>query len=258
MYGTPLIVFFPAVALLVYGVSEGARWFGARQAAKLGPGEAGKDGDVGTLAGAALGILALLLAFSFSIALARYDARREAVLHEANAIGSTANFALLLPPKARPPILALLRRYAGVRVALGVPYGPEKLRRDIATSVELQGQLWSRAAQLAEADPRSLPVSQFVASLNEQGNVHEERITTLRARIPEEVIAMLVAVAVVAMGFVGFHGGLGGRRRVASRAVMAITIAALVVLIVDLDRPARGLIDVSVQPLVDAANGIPR
>jgi len=94
--------------------------------------------DIGTLTGAALGLLALLLAFSFSLALSRYDARRTLVLEEANAIGSTANFALMLPEPARKPIHKMLRAYTEVRIGLGVPYDPAKLQRDIALSLQLQ------------------------------------------------------------------------------------------------------------------------
>ena len=82
--------------------------------------------DLGTLTGATLGLLALLLAFGFSIALSRYEARRTMVLEEANAIGSTANFALMLPAPAQQPILSLLRDYTVVRAGFGIPFDPPK------------------------------------------------------------------------------------------------------------------------------------
>jgi hypothetical protein len=112
--------------------------------------------DIGTLTGAALGLLALLLAFSFSLALSRYDARRTLVLEEANAIGSTANFALMLPEPARKPILKMLRDYTEVRIGLGVPYDPAKLQRDIALSLQLQAALWQQAVAVSAAAPQSL------------------------------------------------------------------------------------------------------
>src|SRR3954454_1137186 len=67
--------------------------------------------DIGTLTGASLGLLALLLAFSFSIAVSHYDTRRNVALEEANAIGSTANFALMLPNASQETVLSLLRDY---------------------------------------------------------------------------------------------------------------------------------------------------
>jgi hypothetical protein len=89
--------------------------------------------EVTTFSASALGLLALLLAFSLSHALSRYEARRALILEEANAIGSTANFALMLPKQAQPEVIELLRRYVAVRVGLRRPYDPAKLERDVDT-----------------------------------------------------------------------------------------------------------------------------
>lgn len=250
-YNLPLLVLLVAALVVTAGASELGNWVGRRS-------HAGnvKAASAGTLAGASLGLLALLIAFSFSIALARFDARRTAVLDEANAINSTANFALMLPQRSQRPILKLLREYATVRIGLGVPYGPMKLQRDIAKSLKLQNLLWQRAATIAAAAPQSLPIDRFVGSLNEMNNVQEQRVTTLRVRMPIEVFFMLIGISAVAMGFVGLHIGLDNEHKLTSRLLMTITIVALIILIVDLDRPSRGVIQVSTQPLVDAAQSI--
>ena len=213
-------------------------------------------GDIGTLSGAALGLLALLLGFSFSIALSRYDARRTLVLEEANAIGSTANFALMLPEPAQAPIRSLLHDYTTVRIGLGIPYDPAKLARDLARSLELQQRLWQQAVAVTAAAPQSLPAYRFVASLNEMNNIHERRITSLRYRVPSAVMFILIGVAMVAMGFTGYKAGLAGTRRPLATLIMAVTVAVVIMLVIDLDRPARGLIQVPVQALVDTAQGI--
>ncbi len=209
------------------------------------------------MTGAALGLLGLLLAFSFSIGLARYDARREVVLEEANAIGSTANFALMLPQPAQAPILKLLRDYTAVRIGLGIPYDAAKLERDIEKSVDLQTRLWQQAVAVTAAAPQSLPAYRFVASLNEVNNIHEKRLTALRYHVPAPVMVMLIGIAMVAMGFTGYHAAVnGGGRRIAI-VLMSVTVGALIMLVIDLDRPYRGLIQVPVQSLVDAARGMP-
>ncbi len=250
-YGLNLPVLFAAAVAVIAGASEFGNWIGRRSHRA-----ATEDADAGTLAGAALGLLALLIAFSFSIALSRYDARRDFVLEEANAIGSTANFALMLPHPAQRPILNLLREYTAVRIGLGVPYDPRKMENDVARSLQLQDRLWQQAVAVTAVAPQSLPAYRFVASLNEMNNIHERRLTALRTHMPDVVVLMLIFTAMVAMGFVGYHAGIVGARRLVARLLMACTIAALILLVVDLDRPARGLIRVSVQPLVDAARGI--
>jgi len=102
-----------------------------------------------TLTAAALGLLALLIAFSLSHALSRYETRRALIVEEANAIESTANLASMLPPHAQPAILNLLREYVAVRIGLGRPYDPAKLHHDVTKSRELLAKLWQHAAAVS-------------------------------------------------------------------------------------------------------------
>jgi hypothetical protein len=131
------------------------------------------------------------------------------------------------------------------------------MQRDIARSIELQGQLWQQAVALTVASPQSLSAYRFVGSLNEMNNIHERRISALRNHVPGEVVFVLIGLAMIGMGFTGFHAGLAGSRFSIPTLVMAFAVAVVIMLIVDLDRPARGLIRVSAQPLIDAAQGIP-
>jgi hypothetical protein len=252
-YGLDLEVLYPITIILIAGSAELGNWIGLRyHVART------ENADVGTLAGASLGLLALLIAFSFSMAESRYDTRRTMVLEEANAIGSTANFALMLPQPAQQPILGLLRDYTAVRIALGIPYDPSKLEQDIARSLDLQGRLWQEAVTVTAANPQSLPAYRFVASLNEMNNIHESRLTAQRNHVPFEVMFMLTATAMMAMGFTGFNAGVSGTRRRPAIFIMGLTVALLIMLIIDLDRPYRGLMQVPVQALVDTAQNLPR
>jgi hypothetical protein len=114
------------------------------------------------------------------------------VLQEANAIGSTANFARMLPESAQGPVLGLLRDYAAIRVTLGVSAEPSKMEKDVAQSLDIQARLWRQAVAVSSAAPQSLPVNRFVASLNEMNNIRESRITALRYHVPGAVMAMLI------------------------------------------------------------------
>jgi len=251
-YDADLLVLYPAIIVLMVGAVQVGTWIGRRYALRA----SGRH-DTATLTGAALGLVALLLGFSFSLALSRYDTRRGLVIEEANAIGSTANFALMLPAEARRPILPLLRDYTSVRIGLGVPFSVAKLHRDVARSIELQGELWQQAVALTVASPQSLPAYRFVGSLNEMNNIHERRISALRNHIPGEVAFVLIGLAMIGMGFTGFHAGMAGSRFSIPTLVMSFAVAVVIMLVVDLDRPARGLVRISVQPLIDAAQGIP-
>src|SRR3954467_9295427 len=102
LYDSNLVVLCTGAFILIAGAAGFGSWIGRRSG-----GAAIGGADIGTLAGAALGLLALLLAFSFSLALSRYDVRRSQVLEEANAIGSTANFALMLTPLSGSALVSL-------------------------------------------------------------------------------------------------------------------------------------------------------
>jgi hypothetical protein len=252
LYELNFTVLYAGIIILIAGAAELGRHTGLRRR-KADP----ESADLGTLAGAALGLLALLLAFSFSIALSRYDGRRDLVLEEANAIGSAANFALMLPVSAQEPILALLRDYAVLRIKLGVPSDTSTPERDIARSLDLQARLWRQAGAITRADPQSLSAYRFVSSLNEMNNIHERRITALRSHVPVAVVFVLMGVALVAMVFAGYNVGVTGARRRLPNLLMSAIVVALIVLVLDLDRPNYGLIQVPVQALADAARGIP-
>jgi hypothetical protein len=250
LFDVNFAVLYPAIVLLVGGAAEFGAWLGGRSA-----GGDARD-RIGVLTGSALGLLALLLAFNFSLALSRYDARRAMVVEEANVIGNTADFALMLPQPAQAPILALLHEYIKVRTGLGVPYDPAKLDQGIARSLDLQTMLWQRATALTAGDPQALPVYRFVGSLNEMRNVQVRRLSAVRNHVPGEIILLLVGTAMVAIGFAGYQISARATTRVAE-AIMSLLVATVIIAVVDLDRPARGLIQVSVRPLLDAERGIP-
>ena len=126
LYEADLLILYSATIVLIVGSAEFGAWIGRRR--RRG---ATAPIDISTLTGAALGLLALLLAFSFSLARSRYDTRRSLILEEANAIGSTANFALMLPQPAQASILGLLRDFAAIRTGLGIPFDPEKFERTL-------------------------------------------------------------------------------------------------------------------------------
>ena len=250
-YETDLRILYPLVFALIFVMAELGILLGRKFQTRT------QSSELGTFTGASLGLLALLLGFSFSLALSRYDARRGWVLEEANAISSTANFALMLPKETQGPILSLLRQYVLIRRDLGIPFNPTKMNGDIARSVELQNTLWQLATQASDADQRSLAVHRFINSLNEMNNVHERRVTALRYHVPYAVTSILMGVTMLVIGFTGYHVGVSGARRHGSLLVMTLMVTAVIMLIVDLDRPTRGLIQVPVTALEDALQGIP-
>lgn len=213
--------------------------------------------QVSTIQGATLGLLALLLGFTFAMAMSRYDTRKLLVLEEANAIGTTFLRAQLLPEPPRQEIFKLLRRYVEVRLEF-YEAGIDQKRLDKATEAteKLQRQLWSHAAALGEKDPRAITTGLFLQSLNEVIDIHAKRMTALENHVPEIIIFLLYFVAIIATGLIGYGCGFSGLRNFFVTMVSSILIAAVILVIIDLDRPRQGLIKVSQQRMVELRDSL--
>jgi hypothetical protein len=242
-------ILYPAIILLFVGAAE----VGSRRGRRFrGPSQ--KSEDMTTLTASALGLLALLLAFSLSHALSRFETRRSLIVDEANAIGSTAHLSAMLPTQAQPAILGLLREYAVVRTGLGRPYDPAKLERDATKSRELLTKLWEQATAVSE--PQSLPADRFINALEHLSRIQEQRLVSMHYYVPNAVLFMLLSLAIVAIGFTGYQSGLTRSDLHGATLIMAATIGVVIVLVVDLDQPARGFIRVPIEALADVAKDI--
>ena len=241
----PLWGFFIAVLLLVLLSVEGGYRLGQHRRRQA---EQEVETPLGAMVGATLGLLAFMLAFTFGSAADRFDSRKQILLDEANAIGTAYLRAGMLPDR-RQEIRALLRDYVDTRLQ-GVQ--SNKLAEGIRRSEQLQEQLWAQAVVLGERNPASIVVGLFVESLNEVIDIHTKRVTVgLRNRIPGIIWLALLAVAVIALGAMGYHVGLVGTNRSLAQVAVALTFSVVIGLIADLDRPQDGALTVSQQALVD-------
>jgi hypothetical protein len=241
----PLWGFFLAILLLVLLSVEGGYRLGKYRRSRS---EQEQEAPVGAMVGATLGLLAFILAFTFGLAAARYDTRRQVLLDEANAIGTTYLRAGMLPDR-REEIRALLRDYVDTRLE-AVLSG--KIAEGIRRSENLQDQLWAHAVAVGATNPTSIVVGLFVQSLNEVIDLHAKRVTAgLRNRIPAAIWVALFAVAVLSLGAMGYHAGLAGTSRSLAVLAVAFTFSAVIGLIADLDRPQEGVLKVSQQALMD-------
>jgi len=240
------ILFFLSVALFAAASEIGHR---------VGLGET-KEANVTTLEASVLGLLALMLSFTFAMAVTRFDARRDAVLKEANAIGTAALRARLLPAPQNAESLRLLRDYVGARLDLLDKAGAADA---VAAAVQRantdQERLW-RVARAALAAEKSMAPVLYIQSLNDVFDQQEARLTAYRHRVPRIVFLALYGIAAVGLGFSGYASGLEKRRWRVPVYVVNILVAAVILLIQDIDRPESGAIKVDQQPILDAAAAI--
>src|SRR5699024_7640476 len=215
-----------------------------------------KDKDATALATGMLGIFALLIAFTYSLALSRYDARKTLVVNEANAITTAAGYAQMLPREFALPSVSLLHRYSILRRDLVAPYEPDLFATQISQSAAIRGKLWSLAVQTGKANPASLALHRFAQALSDMNNIAEKREMALRNHVPAIVLWLLVITAVVSLGFAGYSAGESRMNRYVGLTVMACLIAILIGLTLELDRPQRGEIQTSGTPLIKAVKSL--
>jgi uncharacterized membrane protein (Fun14 family) len=200
-----------------------------------------------------LGILALLLAFTFSLSLQRFDSRSEAVVNEANAIGTAYLRAQLLPASLRDDAQVALREYLELRVQASAVSGIERAEREelLTKTARSQTTLWGFARRAAEANPNPVTSGLFIQSLNEVFDAFGRRVAALDRHVPEMVLLLLYVTFVMAGAIVGFASGAGGHRPSMVSYIMIVLMVVLVFIILDLDRPRRGVIEVSQKSLYD-------
>lgn len=239
----------PGLALLAFYVASFsvALLLGSR----LGLWHASSETDrsfsqITALQAALLGLLALLLGFSFSMATARWDMRKRAAIDEANAIGTTYLRTSLLPEPQRSEIRTQLVAYVDARLSPDVMSpDPAARARSVAEAQRIQSRVWELAVAAAFADPRPTTSGLFVQSLNAMIDAHGTRVALGEDRVPEIILWILLAVGVGSLALTGYATGAARRRRLVAGGLVAVLVALVVVLIVDLDRPSRGVIRVS-------------
>jgi hypothetical protein len=240
-----LLLIFLVSLVVVLGAGEIGRTLGVR----------GKRGyNVATLEAAILGLLALMISFTFAMALSRYEARREAVLNEANAIGTVALRARLLPAPHNSNVLKLLREYVQVRLDVGNgALIQESLNAAINRSNAIQETLWQQAKLVTAQDKAIVPTGIFIQSLNEMIDNQGKRLSAAFNQIPDTVLLALYGIAAIATGFSGYASGLASKRTRLPVLIVGTLVCVVILLIEDIDRPYSGLIRVSQQPMVDTA-----
>ncbi len=204
---------------------------------------------LGTIVGSILGLLAFMLAFTFNVALSRFDDRRVAVLTEANAIGTTYLRADFFDEPQQSEIKKLLREYVQIRRE-GINAGAAE--QVISRSEALQDQLWKTAATAARQQTNSTICPLFISSLNDVIDMHSKRVVlAFHARVPLSVWIVLFLVSTLSMLGVGYYCGMTGNRSRAENYILIATFSIVMLLVADLDRPYEGLIQTNQQAMLE-------
>lgn len=244
MYGTSSIAISVALFIAIFaGIEIGHR---VGRAARIRS-DAPPVEHVNGIRAALLGMLALLLGFTLSLSLQRFDGRSADVVDEANAIGTALLRVDFLPKELRSQAQQLFRKYVEQRIVAESLSNADQLRRAaILKSADIHlNNLWSIARKAVEQESNSVSVGLFVQALNEAIDAAGKREAALGRHIPVTVLILLFATFIMGGLVIGYSAGLGGYRAFFATYILVALMVTLVFIIFDLDRPGRGLIRVS-------------
>jgi hypothetical protein len=206
---------------------------------------------------AMLGLLGLLLGFALSMAIARWDARRDVIIREANAIGTLSMRAGLLEDPLRSQLRETLREYSDARIALGGSRNhPDLLSSARSESEALHVTIWSVVEQANRPTTANATLASLIGATNELIDLHELRLASLENHLPPALFLLLLALAALSVAFLGWSFGAASHRGRAPMVMLALLIGAVLLLIMDVNRPQRGMVAVGVAPLERAEESI--
>jgi hypothetical protein len=235
---------------------EAGRWLGIRRLATQGEGE---STGIGALEGAIFALLGLLIAFTFSGALTRFDTRRQLDVEEANDI-STAYLRLnLLPADTQPALRVLFRQYVEARLEVYRKLPDiEAANRELARVAKLQGEIWDQAVAASQRANTPAATMLLLPALNAMFDIVTTQSMAAKIHPPFIVFAMLYALALVSSLLVGYDMARAKARNWIHVIGFATVNAFAFFVILDLEYPRQGLIRIDAfnQLLIDLLAGM--
>jgi hypothetical protein len=239
-------------------VLEVGRRIGVRRRA-LDP--EGAAAGLGAIEGAVFGLMGLLLAFTFSGAASRFDARRQLIVEETNAIGTAYLRLDLLPPSYQPKLRDDFRAYLDARLSVYRKLPDlEAAKTELSKATALQGQIWSQAVAACK-EVNSPPVtSLLLSSLNEMIDITTTRTVAGQTHPPAIVFVMLFLLLLASSLLAGYGTSAGKVHSWLHTVGFAFIMALAVYVILDIEFPRLGFvrIDYIDQILQDVRNSMNR
>lgn len=250
IYRTDALVLSIALFVLML-----AALFSGLQVGKAKHRKAADDNSANSTVVASLfGLLGFLLAFTFGMSGSRYDSRGEAIVREANSIGTAIMRSDLYPDSVRTLFRAHFKAYLEARIAYHESGRDTEKASNAGLQADSQGTaLWRLASTLARDKENLISSNQMIPALNDMLDSATLRNTGERARVPDSIVAMLFILSLASAFYVGYSSAGKGKLDGFIVTGFCLLTAIVIYITLDLDRPRRGLIkvDSSHQAMLD-------
>ncbi|PZN93060.1 MAG: hypothetical protein DCF31_13795 [Alphaproteobacteria bacterium] len=208
-------------------------------------------GEAGHAAAASVSLLALMISFTFSVALNRYDNRRDLVVEEAAAISMVWQRGRLLDNPARGTVETTLRAYVDDRLDyFQRDRQTDRTRPPDAAGRRLRLALWLVVDTLNDAKAEPIVTRALIDALTRLDDAAARRESMAREHIPLLVIDLLVLFSLIIAAILGHAGAANGRAARLANWAFLVSVTLALMLVLDLDRPRTGLVTVSQLPML--------
>ncbi len=199
---------------------------------------------LGTIEGVMLSLFAFFLGFTFSMSGSRFDYRRQTIISEANAIGTAIHRADLYPDSTKNKMRTYFKEYINYRIAyFDAGADEEKIKSALAQSNNLAEKIWAIASKLAQDPKYSDATRLMIPALNEMIDDVTTRDAAKNAKVPEPIIWVMLILSLCSSFIVGYSTKAAHLNYIVG-IIYIVMISMSIYLIIDLDRPRRGLITI--------------
>jgi hypothetical protein len=201
--------------------------------------------------GAVLGLAALLIGFTFAMAVTRFDSRKQVLIAEANSIETAYHRTQLLDPDVGEAVRSRIREYIELRIALfEVSVDSERAEALERSSAEMQERIWAPLVAVGRGDPHSITAGLVLQAATEMFERGAERRATREMPVPPTVFVVVILVAAVAVASIGYTLGLRGARMTFGMVVIPLLVAGVIMLVIDIAHPSLGIVRVTDMPML--------
>ncbi len=242
--GVAMAMFVGSLAIMEFGRRLGSRRLSAEGSAAMA--------GLSAVEGAVFALMGLLLAFTLSGALQRYDERRALIIHEANAVSSAYDRLGMLDELSKTELRAKLKTYVAERLELyRLPAGFSVVEdtsvfdaAQLANIAELKTQLWDGAVAACSRAPTTSPCNLILPALNGAYEAARERAGANERHPPRIIYVMLFGLGLGGSLLAGFGMGAAEKRSIVHMVTFAAAMSLALYIITDIEFPRQGLITV--------------